>query len=260
MNNMIKIGRSSLLIFGVLLFLDRQDVRADTVNIAVATNFIDTAKELARIFRDKTGHEVILSFGASGQLYAQIKNGAPFQVFLSADEQWPRKLVQEDLGVAGEEFTYAIGKLVLWTSKPGIIINEETLKKGDFSKIAIANLTIAPYGGAAVEVMKALNVYATLQAKIVQGNTIAQTFQFVKTENAEYGFIALSQLSNLKVGSSWIIPEKYYREIRQDAVLLKSGEQNNGPKEFMAFLKGSIAQSIIQKFGYGTHTLTGRNE
>jgi molybdate transport system substrate-binding protein len=249
---MIKIRRCSLPIISVLMVLGLQEVRADTVNVAVAANFTDAAKEIARVFKDKSGHEAVLSFGASGQLYAQIKSGAPFQVFLSADEERPRKLVEEGQGVAGEKFTYAIGKLVLWTSQPGLVINEETLNNEDFSKIAIANPTTAPYGIAAVEVMQSLNVYARLQPKIVQGNTIAQAFQFVKTDNAEYGFIALSQVANQKEGSSWIVPGKYYREIRQDAVLLKLGEANNGAKEFMKFLRSSMAKSIIQKFGYGT--------
>lgn len=226
--------------------------RADTVNVAVAANFIDTAREIARAFQETTGHQAQLSFGASGQFYTQIKLGAPFQIFLSADDTRPRKLIDEGLGVADEEFIYAIGKLVLWSPKPGLVINEETLKRGSFTRIAIANPTLAPYGAAAVEVMNALDVYASLQPKILLGNSLAQTFQFVKTENADYGFIALSQILKKKEGSFWIVPGNFYREINQGAVLLKSGMNNVAARAFMTFLKSSKAQSIIRQHGYGT--------
>jgi len=257
---MKKIRRSGLLLVFALLLISLSRASADTVQVAVAANFTEAAKEIAQVFRDKTGHKAVLSFGASGQFYAQIKQGAPFEVFLSADDERPRKLIEEGVGVGGEEFTYAIGKLVLWSRKPGQVINEETLKRGDFSKIAIANPVAAPYGAAAVEVMKALGVYAALQAKIVQGDSIAQTFQFVNTDNAEIGFIALSQIPNRTEGSWWIVPGDYHREIRQDAVLLTSGEQNNAARAFMIFLRSPTAQIIIQKFGYGTDAIANRNK
>lgn len=224
----------------------------ETVNVAVAANFADTATEIARIFEEKTEHKAILSFGPTGQFYTQIRESAPFHVFLSADEARPRKLIEEGFGVANEEFTYAIGKLVLWSKKPRFVTNEETLRKGAFTKIAIANPAAAPYGAAAIEVMQRLNVYDSLQARIVKGNSIAQTFQFIDTDNAELGFIALSQILNHKEGSWWLVPNKYYRTIRQDAVLLKSGEQNTAAKAFMMFLKSPASQSIIQKYGYET--------
>lgn len=255
---MNKIRRSGLLCVFPLLFVGLSGASADTVQVAVAANFTDAAKEIAKVFRDRTGHEALLSFGASGQFYAQIKQGAPFEVFLSADDERPRKLVEEGVGVEGEEFTYAIGKLVLWTKNPGQVINEETLKRGDFSKIAIANPVAAPYGAAAVEVMKALGVYMALQPKIVQGDSIAQTFQFVNTHNAEIGFIALSQILNRTNGSWWIVPGDYYRDICQNAVLLKSGAQNNAARAFVSFLRSSTAQAIIQKFGYGTDAMASR--
>lgn len=257
---MNKMRRPGLLVTILFMVLSLQNARADTVHVAVASNFTETAKEIAQVFRDKTGHEAILSFGASAQLYAQIMEGAPFQVFLSADDARPRKLVEEGLGVGDGEFTYAIGKLVLWSRNAGRIIDEETLKKGDFSKIAIANPATAPYGVAAVETMKALGVYEALQPKIVQGNSIAQTFQFVNTDNAEIGFIALSQVPNRTEGSWWSVPGTYYREIHQDAVLLKSGEKNNAARAFMTFLKSSGAQALIQKFGYGTDTIASRQQ
>jgi molybdate transport system substrate-binding protein len=224
---------------------------AETVNVAVAANFTDAAKEIAKSFNEKSGHEAVLSFGASGQFYTQIKESAPFQVFLSADEERPKKLVEEGLGVSGSEFTYAIGRLVLWSKKPGFVMNEEVLKKGDFAKISIANPASAPYGAAAIEVMRNLKVYDALQSKIVQGNNITQAFQFVDTENAELGFIAQSQIMDRKDGSSWQVPKKLYPEIKQDVVLLKTGEKNEAAKAFLAFLKGSVARDIIKKFGYG---------
>jgi molybdate transport system substrate-binding protein len=231
----------------------------ETVNVAVATNFADTAVEIARAFKEKTGHEAVLSFGPTGQFYAQIKELAPFHVFLSADEMRPRKLVEEGFGFEDEKFTYAIGKLVLWSKNPRFVTNEETLKKGAFSKIAIANPAAAPYGAAAIEVMKALTIYDSLEPRIVQGNSIAQAFQFINTENAELGFIALSQILNRKEGSWWIVPNKYYRAIRQDAVLLKSGEKNIAAKAFMTFLKGPVSRSIIQKYGYGADMIADKN-
>ena len=257
---MDKIRRSGLLCVFPLLFVGLSGASADTVQVAVAANFTDAAKEIAQVFRDRTGHEALLSFGASGQFYAQIKQGAPFEVFLSADDERPRKLVEEGVGVEGEEFTYAIGMLVLWTKNPGQVINEETLKRGDFSKIAIANPVAAPYGAAAVEVMKALGVYTALQPKIVRGDSIAQTFQFVNTHNAEIGFIALSQIPNRMDGSWWIVPGDYYRDICQNAVLLKSGAQNNAARAFVSFLRSPTAQTIIQKFGYGTDAIANRHK
>lgn len=256
MRSLIGVKRCLVAIF---FSLCAHSALADTVNVAVAANFTDAAKEIARVFKEKTRHEAVLSFGSSGQFYAQIKEGAPFQVFLSADEERPKKLVEEGIGVADAEFTYAIGKLALWSKKPEFVKNEETLKKGDFTKISIANPTAAPYGAAAIEVMKALNVYDALQPKIVQGNSVAQAFQFVRTDNAELGFIALSQITDRKEGSWWIVPSRYYKAIHQDAVLLKTGEHNVAAKAFMAFLKSAVSQSIIQKYGYGLNQVASKN-
>ena len=256
---MNKFSSLKLCLVPAILGLSLNSSLADTVNVSVAANFTDAAKEIAKVFKEKTGHDAILSFGSSGQFYTQIKESAPFEVFLSADDERPKKLVEEGLGVADEEFTYADGKLVLWSKNPGFVKNEETLKKGEFSKISIANPTAAPYGAAAIEVMKALNVYDALQPKIVQGNSIAQAFQFINTENAELGFIALSQIPNQKEGSWWVVPSKYYKAIHQDAVLLKTGEKNPAAKAFMKFLKSSVSRSIIQKFGYGTNMVASKN-
>ena len=233
----------------VLLALGGKAIAGQT-NIAVAANFTDTAKEIAAAFKAKTGHEAVLSFGSTAQLYTQITQDAPFQIFLSADAERPQKTVDDGLGVAESKFTYAVGKLVLWSKAPDLVKGEETLKSGQFSKIAIANPAAAPYGAAAVEVMKKLNVYDTLAPKIVQGNNIAQTHQFIDTGNAELGFIALSQLAGKEGGSLWMAPQTLYAPIKQDAVLLKKGASNEAATGFMTFLKGPEARAIIKKYGY----------
>jgi molybdate transport system substrate-binding protein len=219
-------------------------------NIAVAANFTEAAKEIAAAFKAKTGHDAVLSFGATGQLYTQITQGAPFDVVLSADTERPKKAVDDGLGVAESRFTYAIGKLVLWSKNPNLVKGEDTLKGGAFAKLAIANPVAAPYGAAAVETMKALKLDEALQPKIVQGNSIAQTFQFIDTGNAELGFVALSQLAGKSEGSRWMVPQAVYSPIKQDAVLLKRGVANEAATAFMSFLKGTEARAIIGKYGY----------
>jgi molybdate transport system substrate-binding protein len=192
----------------------------------------------------------VLSFGASGQFYAQIKEGAPFQVFLSADDERPKKLVDDGLAVPESRFTYAIGKLVLWSKDPALVKGEETLKASAFNKLSIANPTAAPYGAAAVETLKALKIYEAVQPKIVMGSTISQAFEFVNTGNADLGFVALSQLTGDVGGSRWMVPQNLYSEIRQDAVLMKSGAGNEAATAFMTFLKGPEARTVIEKYGY----------
>src|SRR5258705_8086174 len=171
-------GMLRLTIGIVLVALVRNNALAAQTNVAVAANFTDAAKEIAAAFKQKSGHEAVLSFGSSGQFYSQITQDAPFQIFLSADDERPKKLVDDGLGVADSLFTYAIGKLVLWSRTPDFVKDAETLRSGTFSKLSIANPTAAPYGAAAVETLKALKLYDVLQSKIVQGNTIAQAFQF----------------------------------------------------------------------------------
>ena len=224
--------------------------RAGTTNIAVAANFTDAAKEIASAFKAKSGHEAILSFGASGQIYTQIQQSAPYKVFLSADDERPKKLAEEGLAIQGSRFTYAIGKLVLWSKDQDLIKGEETLKANAFSKLSIANPSAAPYGAAAIEVLEALNLYGTIKTKIVMGNTIAQAFQFVETGNAEIGFVSLSQITGNKAGSRWMVPQSLYTPIRQDAILLKNGETDDASREFISFLKGPEARAIIEKYGY----------
>jgi len=223
---------------------------ADT-NVAVAANFTDPAKEIVRLFEAKTGHKAILSFGATGQFHTQITQAAPFQVFLSADRSTPKKLVDDGLAVGESLFTYAIGKLVLFSASAELVQGERTLRDARFEKIAIANPVTAPYGAAAVEVMKALGVHERLAGKIVQGSNIVQTFQFVDTGNAELGFVALSQVIERRGGSRWIVAPSLYTPIRQDAVLLKNAAGNDAARAFIAFLKGPEALAVIEKYGYG---------
>ncbi len=247
----MKPGRMLAAIVGLLVACSAggQTFAAQT-NVAVAANFTEPAKEIAAAFKAKTGNEAVLSFGSTGQLYTQITQDAPFQILLAADQARPKKAVEDGLGVADSRFTYAIGKLVLWSGDPKLVQGKDTLTRGSFTKLAIANPATAPYGAAAVETLKALGAYETLRPKIVQGNDIGQTFQFIKTGNAELGFVALSQLAGMKTGSRWLVPQDLYAPIRQDAVLLKKGASNEAATGFMAFLKGPEARAIIEKFGY----------
>ena len=199
--------RTAILVAGALALVTAQPARAGETNVAVAANFTDAANEIAAVFKEKTGHEAILSFGSTGQLYTQITQDAPFEVFLAADDERPRKAVEEGFAVPGSQFTYAIGTLVLWSQDPDLVQGEQTLKNGDFTKIAIANPEAAPYGAAAVQAMKALGVYDQLEPKIVQGNNISQTLQFVETGNAELGFVALAQVARSDEGSRWVVPD-----------------------------------------------------
>ncbi len=225
--------------------------RAADVSVAVAANFTAPAKEIADQFKAQTGHTVDLSFGASGQFYAQITQGAPFDIFLSADSERAQKVETDGFAVPGTRFTYAIGKLVLWSANPTLIDKDgAVLEKNNFAHIAIANPKSAPYGAAAVQTMNALGVYNVLESKFVTGENINQTFQFVASGNAELGFVALSQVIGQRNGSSWLVPDKLYSPIVQDAVLLKQGEKNAAAKAFYAFLKSPDALKIIQRYGY----------
>jgi molybdate transport system substrate-binding protein len=227
---------------------------AAEVTVAVAANFAAPMKVIAQAFDQQTGHKAILSFGATGAFYAQIKNGAPFDVFLAADSVTPARIEREGLGVAGSRFTYSIGKLVLWSKQPGFVDDKgAVLRNSKFQRIAIANPKLAPYGAAAIEAMTKLGVLAELRPKIVQGDNIAQTYQFVATENAQLGFIALAQVMSegkLSQGSVWIVPQTMHAPIRQDAVLLTRGKANPAAAALIAFLKGENARAVIRSYGY----------
>ncbi len=225
-------------------------LRAEVAHVAVAANVTDPAKEIAAAFKAKTGHEAVLSFGSSGQFYAQIKQSAPFDVFLSADAARPQALAEEGFAVPESRFAYAIGKLVLWSRTLDVSDGEAILRAQNFAKLAIANPAAAPYGAAALELLQALGLEQALRPKIVQGATIAQTFQFVNTDNAELGFVALSQLAGVAEGSRWLPPQRLYGEIRQDAVLLKVGASNAAARAFLDYLKGPEARRVLEKSGY----------
>ena len=227
---------------------------AGEATVAVAANFTEPAREIGTAFGKATGQRITFSFGNSAQLLTQIGQEAPFHVFLSADEERPRKAIADGLALADSRFTYAVGKIVLWSRDPALVSGEATLKQGAFGKIAIANPTAAPYGQAAVEAMKALGVDAALQAKVVQGNSIAQAFQFVETGNAELGFVALSQVIGRSDGSRWMVPQALYRPIRQDAVLLAKGRDNEAARAFLAYMRGPEAKAVIERYGYTPST------
>ncbi|MES2385525.1 MAG: molybdate ABC transporter substrate-binding protein [Pseudomonadota bacterium] len=227
---------------------------AADVQVAVAANFSAPMKIIAAEFEKDSGHKAVLSFGATGKFYAQIRNGAPFEVFLAADEDTPAKLEREGAAVRGSRFTYATGRLALWSAQPGMVDAQgEVLKKGDFRKIAIAAPQLAPYGAAAVETMTRLGVLAALQARLVTGESMGQAFGFVATGNAELGFVALSQIQEngkLTRGSAWIVPETLHSAIRQDAVLLATGKDSPAAQQLMRFLQSDKAKVVMRAYGY----------
>lgn len=227
---------------------------AADVQVAVAANFSAPMKIIAAAFEKDTGHRAVLSFGATGKLYAQISNGAPFEVFFSADDETPRKLEQEGAAVSGSRFTYATGRLALWSAQPGLVDAQgEVLKKGGFSKLAIAAPKLAPYGAAAVQTMNKLGLGAALEPQLVTGESIGQAFSFVATGNAELGFVALSQVyegGRIRSGSAWIVPENLHAALKQDVVLLGKGRDSQPARQLMDFLKTDKAKAVIRSFGY----------
>ena len=237
----------------ILLALAPLTAQAGETTVAVAANFTAAAKELATLFTEKTGHTTKISFGSTGALYNQIANGAPFEVFLAADSKRPEKAEAEGLAVAGSRFTYATGKIVLYSSDPALVDADGKVltDPSKFNRLAIANPKTAPYGVAALQALDKLGLSATLADKIVRGDNIAQTHQFVVTGNAELGFVALAQIALKADGSRWIVDESLYEPIRQQAVLLKTGEANDAAKAFLDFLQSADAKTVIKKYGYG---------
>ncbi|MDK9701958.1 MAG: molybdate ABC transporter substrate-binding protein [Sulfuritalea sp.] len=242
-----------LILAVTMLFLSSL-ARADEVQVAVAANFTAPMKAIVAEFENLTGHKAQLSFGGTGKFYAQIKNGAPYQVFLSADDETPAKLEQEGLAEPGSRFTYAVGTLVLWSARPDVVdAKGEVLTRGTFAHLALANPKLAPYGAAAMETLEKLGLAASLRAKFVQGENIAQTHQFVASGNAELGFVALSQVmkdGRITGGSAWIVPAEMHRPIRQDAVILNPGRDKAAANALLRFLRGRPAQAIIRSYGY----------
>jgi molybdate transport system substrate-binding protein len=227
--------------------------QADEVSVAVAANFTAPMKRIATAFEQVSGHKLVVAYGSTGKFYAQIKNGAPFEILLAADNETPARLVKENLALAGSPFTYAVGKLVLWSAKPGLVDSAgAVLKQGGFAHLALADPKLAPYGTAAVETLTALGAYAAVSPKLVTAENITQAYQFVSSGNAELGFVALSQvLKDGRVeGSSWLVPATFYTPIRQDAVLLAPGKGHAAAEAFLKFLQGDQARAIILSFGY----------
>lgn len=226
--------------------------RAGEVQVAVAANFTAPMQKIAPLFEADTGHKAVLAFGSTGRFYAQIRNGAPFDVLLAADDETPARLEQE--GQGSGRYTYAIGKLVLWSRQAGLVDDKgDVLRSGRFDRIALADPRLAPYGAAAIETLGRLALLDTLRPKIVQGENIAQTHQFIATENAQLGFVALSQVwsdGKLKEGSAWLVPATLYSPIRQDAILLNKGKANPAAAALLQYLRGDKARAVIRSYGY----------
>ena len=239
-------------LFAALVFSSQ--VLAEQVQVAVAANFTAPLQAIAAEFEKGTGHTVVASFGATGQLYAQIQHGAPFEVLLSADASTPAKLESEGLGVKGSRFTYAVGNLVLWSATPGYLDGSDAvLKANQYQHLALANPKAAPYGLAASEVLEKLGLSEAVQGKLVEGQSISQTYQFIATGNAELGFVALSQVykdGQLNGGSAWRVPAELHTPIKQDGLLLKKGVHNPAAMAFIEYLKGAKATAIIRSYGY----------
>jgi molybdate transport system substrate-binding protein len=238
----------------ILSLLASAGALADEVQVAVAANFTGPMQVISALFERDTGHKAKLSFGATGKFYAQIKNGAPFEILLAADDETPARLIKEGNAVNGSSFTYAIGTLVLWSATPNLVdAKGEVLKKGGFKHLAIANPKTAPYGAAAVQAMGKLGVLDNLKPLFVQGESISQTHQFVSTGAAELGFVAYSQVINngkIGAGSGWMVPANLYDPIRQDAVILTNGKDKPAATALMSYLKSEPAQKVIKSFGY----------
>jgi molybdate transport system substrate-binding protein len=228
--------------------------RADQVQVAAAANLAGTIRKIAAAFQRDTGHEAVVAIGSTGKLYAQIRNGAPFEVLLAADAGTPRKLEAEGFAQAGTRFTYATGQLVLWSATPGVVDDRAAvLRVSPQGKLAIADPKLAPYGAAAIETLQNLRLLAAWQPHIVQGENIAQAYQFAQTGNARLGFVALSQVmedGRIARGSGWIVPAQLHAPIRQDAVLLKKGVGNPAATSFLTYLRSDHARMLLRAAGY----------
>ncbi|MBP8306480.1 MAG: molybdate ABC transporter substrate-binding protein [Burkholderiaceae bacterium] len=239
---------------GAALMFAALGAQADEVSVAVAANFAGPLARIAEGFTAATGHTLKVSSGPTGKFYSQILSGAPFEVLIAADDETPKKLITGGHAVAGSQITYAIGQLVLWSAQPGLVDAQgAVLASGRFTRLAIANPKTAPYGLAALEVLKARGLSDAVAPKLVTGESIAQAYQFVFSGNAELGFVALSQVmvpGKPVIGSFWRVPANLHGEIRQDAVLLKPGQSRPGALSLLSYLKSVPARAVIQSFGY----------
>ena len=240
------------LLFPLLLPLP---LLAAQTTVAVASNFTAPMKVLAQAFERDTGHPLTLAFGATGQFYAQIRNGAPFAVLLSADDETPLKLEREGWAVAGTRLTYATGRLALWSRQPGLVDPQgQVLRTGRFDKLAIANPKLAPYGAAALQTLQALGLHERLTPKLVEGANVTQAYQFAASGNAALAFVAVAQVfenGQLREGSAWVVPDTLHEPLAQDAVLLKVGQNNPAAAALLQYLRTEKAQAIIRSYGYG---------
>jgi molybdate transport system substrate-binding protein len=247
--------RAPISVFVMLCGLMSPVAWAGEVNVAVASNFAAPMERLVPLFQLESGHTVKLTVGASGKLYAQIRGKVPFDVFLSADEEMPRQLVQDGLAVTGSRFVYATGRLVLWSAQPGFVDEKgAVLNKGNFSMLAIANPRFSPYGVAAKETLTKLTMWNSIQEKLTKGENVIQTQQLVVTEKADLAFIALSQIMRggkmVESGSWWLVPPEMHKPINQNAVLLTGAKDQEAAKAFLAFLKSEKARAVMRGFGY----------
>ncbi|MEO7860331.1 MAG: molybdate ABC transporter substrate-binding protein [Nitrospirales bacterium] len=237
----------------VLFSLSVTPVLAEQAMVAVAANFVPPFREVALEFEKATGHTVQVASGASGNFFTQIKNGAPFDVFFSADAERPKLLEEEGLAVKGSRFTYAIGRLVLWSADPNLVKGEDTLRSEKFKHLAIANPKAAPYGVAAMQTMQKLGVWESVQSRLVMGESLGQTIGFIESGNAELGFLALSQVLDPKMkgkGGRWDVPINLHEPIKQDVVLLTKGKENPSANALMEFMGSPQAMAIIERYGY----------
>lgn len=227
---------------------------AEVTQVAVAANFSAPMQKIAAAFEQTTGHKAVLSLGATGKFYAQIRHGAPFEVLLAADDETPARLVQDGLAVAGSAFTYATGQLVLWSAQPGVVDAQGAVLRGPLpGKLAVADARLAPYGAAAQQTLERMGLTTRLRSSLVTGENIGQTFQFVKTGNAALGFVALSQVmvdGKIGEGSAWVVPATLHDPIRQDAVLLKTGEGNPAARALLQYLRSDAARRVMRACGY----------
>ena len=250
----MKLNLPTKLVISLLGTLLVTHVHAAEVKVAVAANFAKTLEEITVQFEKDTGHKVLATPGATGKFYAQIVNGAPFEVLISADDETPRKLAKEAKAIAETQFTYAIGTLALWSPDTNLVDQGGGVLKTDkFKFIAIANAKVAPYGQAAVQTMLKLGLLTKLEPRVVQGENIAQTYQFVTSGNAQLGFVALSQITEngkVKSGSAWIVPQEFHDQIKQDVILLNNGKDSIAAKALLDYLKSDKAKKIIASYGY----------
>ena len=250
----MKLKLSIKLVLSLLGTLLAAQVHAAEVKVAVAANFAKTLEDITAQFEKDTGHKVLATPGASGKFYAQIVNGAPFEILISADDETPRKLAKEAKAITETQFTYAIGTLALWSPDANLVDQGGGVLKTDkFKFLAIANAKVAPYGQAAVQTMLKLGLLTKLEPRVVQGENIAQTYQFVTSGNAQLGFVALSQITEngkVKSGSAWIVPQEFHDQIKQDAILLNNGKDSIAAKALLDYLKSDKAKKIIASYGY----------